>query len=417
MATVAELELPAFDYTDASLTGPRFHEAMREARERSWLARAEPVGFFVLEREAAAFFMRTPKAAFPGTRMLELQGVTEGPLYERLRGNLLDLSGDHHRRLRRLVQPAFTPPAADRHRPAMRRHLAELFEPLARSGGFEVTEALAKPYPARMIAELMGAPVEDAERLGDWANLIQGQFDPIKVATRLEELERAAEEFQEYAWALLRARQNEAGGDPGGGDPPDLISELIAAEEEGDRLSEPEVVDLVSAILVGGVDTTQAQLAHALLAFCEHPEQWQMLAERPELAPQAVEEVLRYEPITPITARIVLEEIEFGDVVFPEDTVIFAAAVAANRDPAAYSEPDRFDITADRGRAKPLTFGAGPHFCLGANLARAELQEALVYLAPRMPGLELDGDPVYDTPLGVYGMRELRVLFEPPESR
>jgi cytochrome P450 len=404
MAAVAELDLPAFDYTDPELTGRRFHEAMREARERSWLARAEPVGFFVLEREAAAFFLRTPKATFPGTRLLEAQGVTDGPLYERLQGNLLDLDGENHRRLRKLVQPAFTPPAADRHRPAMRRHLADLFGPLARSGGFEVTESLAKPYPARMIAELMGAPISDADRLGVWANLIQGQFDPFKLANERPALERAAAEFVEYTRALLAARHD----DPEN----DLISELITAEEEGDRLSADEVVNLTSAILVGGVDTTQAQLAHALALFCRHPGQWRMLAEDPSLAAAAVEEVLRYEPITPFTARIALEEIEYQGVSFPPDTLIFAAAVAANRDPAAYEDPEEFDITAERGRAKPLTFGAGPHFCLGANLARAELQEALVYLAPRMPGLELDGDPVYDTPLGIYGMRELRVRFE-----
>ena len=405
MTAVAELDLPAFDYSDPELTGQPWHDAVRAARERSWLARAEPIGFFVLEREAAAFFLRTPKATFPGTTILELQGVTEGPLWERLRGNLLDLDGDDHRRLRKLVQPAFTPPAADRHREAMRRHLADLFEPIAGGGAFEATAALTKPYPARMIAELMGAPQADADRLGVWANLIQGQFDPIKVANERESLERAAAEFVDYTRALLADRHD----DPGD----DLISQLIAAEEEGDRLSADEVVHLTSAILVGGVDTTQAQLAHALILFARHPDQWELLAERPELAPQAVEELLRYEPITPITARITREEIEYDGVTFPSGTLLFAAAVAANRDPAAYEEPERFDITAERGRAKPLTFGAGPHFCLGANLARAELQEALTFLAPRMPGLTLEADPVYDTPIGIYAVNELRLSFLP----
>jgi cytochrome P450 len=104
-------------------------------------------------------------------------------------------------------------------------------------------------------------------------------------------------------------------------------------------------------------------------------------------------------------------------VVFPQGTLLFAASVSANRDPAAYEEPERFDITADRGRAKPLTFGAGPHFCLGANLARAELQEALMFLAPRMPNLRLEADPVYDTPLGIYAVNELRLSFGRPGAR
>ncbi len=403
MTTIAELDLPAFDYMDPALAGPPFHEVLRELRERTWLAKAEPVGWVVLDREAATFFLRTPKATFPGRKMLEVQGVTSGFLYERLKGNLLDLGGEEHRRLRKLVQPAFTPPAADRHRPAMREQLAALFEAVADEGRCDFVEAIATPYPARMIATVMGAPLEDAPRLGVWANLIQGQFDPVKLATRLPELERAAEEFVDYTRALLRERT----GHPA----EDLISELIAAEEEGDRLTEEECVHLVSAVLVGGVDTTQAQLAQGIRLFAEHPEQWRLLADDPSLAPAAAEEVLRYEPITPFTARIALEEIEYRDVVFPEGTLLFASAATANRDPNDYVEPERFDITAERERAKPLTFGAGPHFCLGANLARAELQEAFVFLAPRMLDLELDGEPGYDTPLGIHGLESLPVRF------
>ena len=403
MGTVAELDLPAFDYMDSSLAGPRFHEALTELRERTWVARADPVGFFVLDREAAAFFMRTPNATFPGRMMLEVQGVSSGPLYERFKGNLLDLDGDDHRRLRKLVQPAFTPPAADRHRPAMRELLERLFEPIAGEGPCDFVATIAKPYPAMMIAHVMGAPLEDADRLGEWANLIQGQFDPIKVATMLPELERAAEEFDEYARELIRVRHD----DPAD----DLISHLIAAEEEGDRLSDEECVHLVSAVLVGGVDTTQAQLAHGIRLFAEHPDQWRMLAEDPSLAAAAAEEVVRYEPITPFTARLTLEDVEYRDVTFPEGTLVIACSATANRDPGEYEQPESFDITADRERSKPLTFGAGPHFCLGANLARAELQEAFAFLAPRMPGLALDGEPEYDTPFGIYALDGLPVRF------
>ena len=129
------------------------------------------------------------------------------------------------------------------------------------------------------------------------------------------------------------------------------------------------------------------------------------------MAQAAADEVLRYEPITPLTARITLEDVEYRDVQFPKDTVILACALTANHDPQAYGDAEDFDITADRGRAKPLTFGAGPHFCLGANLARAELEEAFAFLAPRMTDLELAGEPVYDTPLGVHGLHELPISF------
>jgi cytochrome P450 len=403
MPALADLDVPSFDYTDASVTGPRFHEVMKELREQSWIARAEPAGWLVLDHEAVAFFMRTSSATFPGRKMLELQGVTSGPLYERLKGNLLDLHGDDHRRLRKLVQPAFSPKEADRLRPLMREQLDALWAALGDADRCDFVEAFAKPYPARMIAAVMGAPLEDAPRLHEWANLIQGQFDPIKVANELPELERAAAEFVEYTEELLRRRKD----DPSD----DLISKLIAAEEEGDRLTEEEMVHLVSAVLVGGVDTTQSQLAHGMRLFAERADQWRLLADDPDLVPPAVEEILRFEPITPLTARITLEEVEFRDVSFPAGTVVLASALTANHDPEQYEAPDEVDVRADRGRAKALTFGAGPHFCLGANLARAELQEAFAFLAQRMRDPALDGEPVYDTPLGVYGLRELPISF------
>ena len=404
MNAVAELDVPQWDYTDETITGPKFHELMQSLRERSWIARADPVGFIVLDHEAVAFFMRTPQANFPGILVLELQGITEGPMWERMRGNLLDLRGEDHRRQRKLVQHAFTPKEADKLRPLMRQELEKLWDAVRDDGECDFVEAFAKPYPARMIAGVMGSPLEDAPQLGHWANLIQKQFDPVALATMLPTLEQASTEFVAYVDDLIQKRK----GDPRD----DLITYLIQAEEDGDRLTEEEMGHLVSAVLVGGVDTTQAQLAHGIRLFAQNPDQWELLRSDPEgLAAAAAEEVLRYEPITALTVRVTLEDVEYRDVLFPKNTVVMACALTANHDPASYNEPEKFDITADRGRTKPLTFGAGPHFCLGANLARAELQEAFAFLAPRMANLELTGEPVYDTPLGVHALHSLPISF------
>lgn len=404
MSSVGELDLPRWEYSDETITGQRFHDEMRALRERSWIARAAPVGWIVLDREAVAFFLRTPQANFPGTMMLDLQGITEGPIWERMKGNLLDLRGEDHKRQRKLVQPAFSRKEADKLRPIIRQELEKLWDAVSEDGGCDFVEAFAKPLPARMIAAVMGAPLEHAPQLGRWANLIQGQFDPVKLATMLPELEQASTEFVVYVDELIAARK----GDPRD----DLITKLIEAEEDGDRLSEEEMGHLVSAVLVGGVDTTQAQLAHGIRLFASHEEQWSLLASDPEgMASAAAEEVLRHEPITPLTARVTLEDIEYRDVHFPKNTVILACSLTANHDPEAYDDAETFDIAADRGRAKPLTFGAGPHFCLGANLARTELEEAFAFLATRMEGLELAGEPVYDTPLGVHGLHELPISF------
>jgi cytochrome P450 len=401
MAQVTELELPELDFFDVGLKGERFHRTMDELSSAGWLA-SSAIGYFVLDREAAAFFLRTKSATFPGMKIAEMFEVPEGPLLEQMRRNILHINGDDHRRLRNLVNPAFTPRSADKWRPAMREFLERLWGPLAEADRCEFVDAFAKPYPSLTIATVMGAPLEDAPKLHEWSNLIQRQFDGPSLLHERESIERACAEFYEWAGALIERRKE----DPSD----DLISTLIAAEQEGDRLSDVECMNLVLNVLVGGVDTTQSQLAHALRLFAANPEQWQLLAERPELAPAAVEELVRYEPITPFTARLLHEDVEYRDVTFPEGTVVMVCAFTGNRD-GVDGDADAFDITADRGDAKPLTFGAGIHYCLGANLARAELQEALAFLPARMPGLALDGDAELGSIHGIYGLERLPVAW------
>jgi cytochrome P450 len=395
MPLVTDLDLPAFDYTDAALHGPRFHATMAELRARGWLA-STPLGYVVLEREAASWFLRTRSAEFPGMKIAELFGIEEGPLYEEMRRNILHLNGADHARLRGLVNHAFTPRAAERWRPAMRRFLAELLDGVADDGRCELVHAVAKPYPARVIATVLGAPVEDAPRLHEWSNWIQRQFDAPTLMAERPRIERAVSELYAYLEELLAQRRAAPG--------EDLVSELIAAEQQGDRLSDVELVNLVLDVLIGGIDTTQSQLAHAVRLLAEHPDQWAALRADPSRAPAAVEEALRYEPITPFTARILVEDVEYRDVTFPQDTILLVCSFTANRD--GLDEPDRFDIAAPRA-GKPLTFGAGIHYCLGANLARAELQEALRLLAERVETLELDGEPIYEGVQGIYGLKAL----------
>jgi cytochrome P450 len=232
------------------------------------------------------------------------------------------------------------------------------------------------------------------------------------MATEREGIEQAVAEFYEYAESLVRARRESPGDD--------LISRLIEAEEQGDRLSDVECINLVFNVLVGGVDTSQSQLAHAIRLLAEHPQQLALLAGDPSLAERAVEEALRYEPITPFTARILIEDVSYRDVSFPEGTIVMVCAFTGNRDLEADAlgagGADAFDITAERAGARPLTFGAGVHYCLGANLARVELQEGLAFLAQRMHGLRLDGEPVYEGVSGIYGLAGLPISFSLSEG-
>jgi len=406
VTSVAELELPEFDPLSPDVTGETYHQRLAEVRKQNWLARS-PLSLVVLDRDGGEFFLRSKATVFPGREIADLFGVTSGRLREQIDANILNQTGAQHRRLRALVGPSFSPRAADKWRPVMRGFLADLWQGIGPATATEFVAAVAKPYPSLTIAAVLGAPARDADRLHEWSGWVQRQFDIRSLSTDLARIEQATAESYGYVEALLQRRAAEPADD--------LISALLAAEAEGDRLSHPECVNLVMNVIAGGVDTTQSQLAHSLRLFAGHPDQWQLLGSRPDLVPRAVSEVLRFEPITPFTARLCTEDIEYRDLVFPAGTIVAVCAERANREPAdqdgageasAAQDAELFDIMAGHAD-RLLTFGAGPHFCLGSNLARAELEEALTFLAPRMPGLALDGPPALGGVEGIYGIDAL----------
>jgi cytochrome P450 len=400
MTAVTDLDLPSIDLGSDELAGDGYHRRLAELRvQGGWLA-SSPLAFIVLDRESGEFFLRSRQAAFPGREIADLFGITAGPLREQIDANILNQQGERHRRLRALVGPAFTPRAADRWRPAMRGFLARLWDQVAPATSGDVVAALAKPYPSLTIAAVLGAPDRDAPRLHEWSGLVQRQFDIRALATQVPEIERAVTELQDYVEALLRQRRAEPG--------EDLVTALLAAEDQGDRLSHAECVNLVLNVIAGGIDTTQAQLSHAMRLFAAHPRQWERLREEPGLTARAVDEVLRAEPITPFTARICTGPVEHRGVTFPAGTIVAICAERANRE---QDRGEEFDITAERD-GRLLTFGAGAHYCLGSNLARAELEEALAFLAPRMPGLAAAGPAVLGGVEGIYGIDELPLRWD-----
>jgi cytochrome P450 len=405
---LAELDLPEFPVPGPEVRGEAWHEMMDRiiedaAEDDVWLAR-NPIATLVADREAGEFFLRSRSARFPGEYLYEAFGIEEGPLLEQIRHNLLNSEGERHSRLRSLVNPSLTPKAVEKYRPAVREILAGLWEELDGATGLDFVEAIAKPLPAMTIARVMGAPPEDAPKLWDWSNWIQQQFDPVALADPgvLETIEEKVVEFQQWIRPMVAAKR----GNPGD----DMITELIAAEEEGEKLTDTELENLVLNVLVGGVDTTQSQLSHTVRLLAEHPDQWQALRADPgTLIPRAVEEGIRFEPITPFTARMLTEEVEYRDVLFPEGTPLIICAYTANRDPEVFPDPSDFDITRDPAGTRTLTFGAGIHYCAGTNLAKLELGEAIGFLADRVESLELAAEPEYSSPTGVYGIESMPI--------
>jgi cytochrome P450 len=393
MNLVSELDLPVVDCGAPGFSADTYHDQLAALCARNqWLARSQHA-YLVLDHDAAEFFLRSRATAFPGREIAAYYGVG-GPLAAHIDSNVLNLHGERHRRLRALAGHAFGPRAADRWRPVMRRFLTQLWARIGAYGECDFVPAIARPYPSLTIATMLGAPHRDVGRLHEWSSWVQRQFDIRALEANLPEIERAVKEAEAYVTALIADRQAHPGGD--------LISSLSGA-----GLTGTECVSLVVNLLAGGIDTTAGQLAHAIRLFAGHPAQWELLAERPVLAAAATEEVLRFEPVAPFTARICRSGLSYRDVFFPAGTILAVCAERANRQVAG---GERFDITAPR-EARQLTFGAGAHHCLGVNLARAQLEEALAFLSPRMGSLRLNGPPAFGGVEGIYSMDKLLITW------
>ena len=401
VTSVYELDLPSVD--TVGMGRDEALAAIAEARSHHWLART-PLGFSLSRQEDCTSLLRDRRFHNALSLLRQINGMEPDDTEDPRRQSILSMEGDDHARLRRLVAPAFTPAAADRLRPFMREVVGGLVESFAPSGRCELVVDLCEPYPIPIICELLGAPKEDWRQFSAWATDIFRIFNQ-NLAEDLPRIEAANAALEAYLTDLI-AERRVAPGD-------DLLSVLIAIEEEGDRLSTEELVSLAVAVLMAGTDTTRNQLACALALFAEYPDQWALLAERPDLAPRAVEETMRFLGAVRGTVRFAPDDVVFRDVLFPKGTLVFVSLAGANRDPDKWEASDTFDIARER-RSQQMTFGSGIHHCMGAALARAELQEALVLLARRMPGLAIDGPVEWKpTTFGIWGPARLPLRFSP----
>ncbi|UUV31544.1 cytochrome P450 [Amycolatopsis roodepoortensis] len=290
--------------------------------------------------------------------------------------NLLNQEGPDHARLRRLIAPAFTPHKARIWRPRVERIADEIVDRLeAGPRPVDLHHEFAALLPIWVICEMVGAPIEDRPKLQEWTDRL------ISVTAYTSEQRLAArEEAAAYVAALVAERRK----DPG----EDLLSALITAQDEKDRLSDRELVWLGINLLVAGHDTTVSALSRGLFMLMRHPDQWRILCERHELTERAVEELLRYAPSSEIGfMRVATDDLRIADVDVAKGEAVIPVMHAAGRDPRRTEDPDRLDLT--REEIQHIAFGAGVHYCPGAGVARMELQVAFSCLARRLPSLRL----------------------------
>jgi cytochrome P450 len=399
--SLSELDLPAveFDFADAE----EHRNALLSLSKESWIAKGV-FAYPIFRYEDCVAILRDKRWHSAAALAAEAFGVNDPRLKERRRESILSAEGDVHTRLRRLVAPSFSPRAADRLRPFMREVMNSLIDPVAKNGKCDLATDICDPYPIPIICELLGAPKKDWQLFSRWAEDVLRIFN----ATASEELDvifKAQDELGQYTRQLIADRRSRPADD--------LITSLIAAEEAGDKLDEAELEMMVEAVIVGGTDTTRNQLGCSIALFAEHPEQWQLLAERPELAGKAVEETMRYFGAVRATGRFASEDIEYKGVLFPKGTLVTPSLSIANRDETVFNDANVFDITREPAGQPQMTFGSGIHYCLGAALARAEQQEALPIMAQRMKNLRIDGAVTWKpSTVAIFGPENMPISFD-----
>jgi cytochrome P450 len=364
-----------------------------------------PMGFWVLTRyDDCVAVLRDQRFGREEFQQM-LSAVYGGEESDRLPRSMLFRDPPDHTRLRGLVSKAFTPRTIEQ----MREHIQEIVDRLLgralAQGGMDVIEDLAYPLPVTVICEMLGVPVDDHLSIRRWSADIARSLDAIGLPSDQAIVQRgqvARRALADYFRALVPERRKRPQAD--------LLSGLIAAEEQGDKLSEAEVISMCLLLFIAGHETTVNLIGNGTLALLRHPDQLARLRSEPGLVPNAVEELLRYDSPVQRTARITTTEVEIAGHAIAKGAMVVTALGAANRDPAQFPDPDRLDVA--RKDPRHISFGFGIHFCLGAPLARVEGQIALGTLLRRAPGLTLaEANPEWRESSVLRGLKRLRVTF------
>jgi cytochrome P450 len=320
--------------------------------------------------------------------------------HEHEQWSLLAIEPPDHTRLRRLVTKVFTPRAVEAMRPQVEALADELITPCAGRGRFDLIADYAQPYSVAVICSMLGVPRSDTQQLLDWSHAIVKMYelrtgDDVKVAA-----DRAAGEFIDYTRALIAAKRRSPDGS--------LISELVAVEDQGDTLTEAEITSTAMVLLEAGHEATVNSLANGMRAMLLHPHEWRRVTGG-EVSPRtAIEDMIRWDAPLHLFERWVLEDgVEIAGRPIPVGAEVAMLFGAANRDPRRFDDPGRFD--AGRGDTAHVGFGGGIHFCIGAPLARLELEVSVDRLARRMPGVQLAAEPVYHPTFVIRGLTALQL--------
>lgn len=374
------------------------HAFHRNAREAAWYA-TTPKGILAVRHPEVRQILRDPGFGETAVTRLEHNGIQSGPVHKFFAEMLFSRTGEDHIRLRRSIGRAFTPRKVNRLRPVIRSIANERLDFLGATECEFVSE-FAAPFAVRAMGFFLGIPEDrDVEVFGASEKLALAFTS--HAGERRTEIE-AGLGFLEHLADDLVIQERRAPSD-------NLVSDMIRLEGS-ESLDEEEMRMLIVVMVFGGLDTTQCQLAASLSTFADHPNEWNRLGVSPGLATSAAEEVLRFEPAGPGVARVALHDMEVNGLSIAEGTIVIPSTMSANRDDSIFPNAERFDISR-AGADAQLTFGGGAHYCVGAALARAELQEVLPLLASRLPDLEKMREPEWRPFASIRGPESLHLSY------
>jgi cytochrome P450 len=374
--------------------------AFKRARAEGWLAGMD-VGVGVVRYEEMRELLADPRLHSSFLTFLESFGVSSGPFYEWMGRSPLNRDGADHLRWRALMSRTFTPRGVERLRPFLRRAAHALIDGFAARGRCDFVAEFADAYPSLGLCELIGVPTEDRDTFRAWANTIGLGFNPVEIAARIGEVDDALEQLLAYTGALAARRRVEPRDD--------LVTRIaLAAREDG--WTEEEAASFIGGLVFAGHETTKNQLGWMIAVLADRPDVWESVAGGALSAHDVVEEVLRFRSAVTGVGRRVAEAIECQGVRLEPGTQVFLSIWSADQDERVYRNPDAVDPVANRDTPH-MAFGYGAHFCLGAALARAELQEALAALAARITCPVVGAGAMWRAPAGINGPDRLPITY------
>lgn len=393
-----DLEAPYLDVTAPgfAITGPEVHQA----REQSWWART-PYGIAVLRYDDVRVLLRSRRLRQGSAAWPAHNGVTGGLFADWFASWILNIEGEQHDRLRRLMNPAFSRKLIASMAPRFAGLADELIDCFAGRGHCEFMAEFADPYAARVLAMMLGLPQEQWPVIAAESAQV-GRALGVNLRAELPAVEAALQRLYDFADEVIADRQRSP--------QDDFVTALVSASQDAERLSGRELRDGLVLLIFGGYDTTRSQLSLAMATFAAHPDQWQLLAGRPDLGAAAVEEVMRVNPTVRWVTRETLTDVEHNGVTIPAGTTVHLFSEAAGTDPAVFGEYS-FDITA--ARPPHVGFGGGAHHCIGHFVARSDMSEALPLLARRLGTLRLGDGAAWLPDSGNTGASRLPISFTP----